>query len=80
MTETGISNGAMMVRPIMSHTVTTAIPSRHTQGRLERKSSPRNMDTRLGTIRPRNGNMPTTTVTTPEAMAARPTPSSTTRS
>ena len=77
--ETGTSNGMMMVRPIRSQTVTMAIPSRQTQGRLERRSSPRTMETMFGTIRPRKGRLPTTTVTTPVATAISTVPSSTTR-
>ncbi len=50
MSDTGISNGMMIVRPMRSQIVTMAIPSRHTQGRLLRRSSPRNIETMLGTI------------------------------
>jgi hypothetical protein len=78
MSETGISNGAMIVRPSRSHTVTRAMPVSATHGRLERRSSPRNIDTMLGTISPRNGRLPTTTVTTPVAIAMSPVPSRTT--
>ena len=77
--ETGTSKGMMMVRPMRSQTVTIAMPSRHTQGRFERRSSPRTIETTLGTIRPRNGRLPTTTVTTPVAIATSPVPSSSTR-
>ncbi|VEW14861.1 Uncharacterised protein [Brevibacterium casei] len=55
MSETGTSNGAMMRRPMRSQTVTIAMPSRHTHGRFERRSSPRTMETMLGTMSPRNG-------------------------
>ena len=72
--DTGTSNGAMIVRPTRSQTVTIATPSRHTQGRLLRRSSPRIIDTMFGTISPRKGRLPTTTVTTPVAIAIRPVP------
>ena len=77
--DTGISNGRMMMRLMMSQTVTTEMPSRHTHGRFERRSSPRNMDTMLGTMSPRKGRLPTTTVTMPVAMAMRPVPMNTMR-
>ena len=77
--DTGISNGRMMMRLMMSQTVTTEMPTRHTHGRFERRSSPRNMDTMFGTIRPRNGRLPTTTVTMPVAMAMSPVPMKTMR-
>ena len=72
MTETGISKGEMIVRARRSVTVTSAMPARHTHGRFVRRLSPIDMDTRLGTIRPRNGREPTTTVTTPVATATSP--------
>ena len=71
MTETGISKGEMMVRASRSVTVTRAMPARHTQGRLVRRLSPIVMETRLGTMSPRKGREPTTTVTTPVATATR---------
>ena len=67
--ETGTSKGMMIVRLTRSQMVTMAMPSRHTQGRLLRRSSPRIIDTMLGTMRPRKGRLPTTTVTTPVAIA-----------
>src|SRR5690625_1390306 len=76
--ETGTSKGRMMIRPTMSDTVTIAIPSRHTQGRFVRRLSPRNIATTFGTMRPRNGRFPTTTVTTPVATAMSPGPRCTT--
>src|SRR5699024_2522464 len=75
-TDTGISNGEIITRPSRSQTVTMAMPSSKTHGRLERRSSPRNMLTILGTIKPKNGREPTTTVTTPVAMDTNAVPSS----
>ena len=72
MTETGISKGEMIVRASRSVTVTREMPARHTQGRFVRRLSPIDRDTRLGTMRPRNGRDPTTTVTTPVATATSP--------
>ena len=69
----------MIVRASRSQTVTRPIPTRQTHGRLERRSSPRRMETRLGTMRPRNGSDPTTTVTVPVARAIRPVPTRTVR-
>ena len=78
--ETGSSKGMIRVLPIRSQTVTMAMPSRHTQGRLLRMSSPRTMETMLGTISPRKGRFPTTTVTTPVATAISPVPTMMSRS
>ena len=78
--EMGTSKGMMTMRPMRSQTVTTQMPARKTQGMLVRRSSPRTIETRFGTMRPRNGSAPTTTVTTPVTRETRPTPSSTTRS
>ena len=43
-------------------------------------SSPRTMETMLGTISPRKGRFPTTTVTTPVATAISPVPTMMSRS
>ena len=62
----------MIVREIKSLTRIAPIPTRQTHGRLLRKSSPRNIETRFGTMSPRNGKFPMTVATTPTDKAMSP--------
>src|SRR5699024_11660396 len=67
--ETGISNGMIMVRPMISVRVITTMPTITTQGRFVLRLSPRNIETILGTTSPKNGSEHTTTDTTPVVTA-----------
>lgn len=65
------------VRDIISAAVRAAIPDTHTHGRLLLKSSPLNMETIFGTIKPKNGKFPITAATIPTATAIRAVPTRT---
>jgi hypothetical protein len=72
--ETGTSKGIIIVRDIISQRVIVPIPNRHTHGRLLLRSSPRYIDTILGTIKPKKGKFPITAATIPTAKEISPVP------